>query len=334
MPLHIRRIATFLPERVCPVADLPELAAAGDAQRTAVLRLGVERVRDAGDLGEVPLAAGAATAALAATGTDPAQVDVLLLVQGRAPEHLLSSEATRVQRLVGATNAVTLGVGELGCVSSSAALAVCSGLFAANPGWRTGLVTMGARVATAARYRPPMTVLGDGGLAALVTSYPGGGFRLVDQILTSNGEYADLFRIRYRDRPASRWQEECTDPHTYSFRLALESRRRLADLNAELLARNGLRADQVRYVMQNLSTGAFAFWQEALDVELLPVCVRNLREYGHLGSADVLLNLAGAAPALRAGEKVLVMNSSPVAAWSSALFEYLPDDERKEGTPR
>lgn len=334
MPLHLRQLSAFLPETVRPVADLAELVSVGDEQRAAVRRLGVERVRDAGDASEVDLAAAASTAALRATGTDPADLDGVILVQGRAPEHLLSSEATRLQRLIGAPTAVALGVGELGCVSVSAALTVCSGLFAANPGWRTALIAMGARTATPARYRPPMTVLGDGGLAALVTPGGGNGFRLVDQILHSNGEYADLFRIRYRDSPADRWREECTDPHTYSFRLALESRNRLTRMNAELLARNGLRADQVTYLMQNLSLGAFAFWQEALEIDLLPVCARNLREYGHLGSADVLLNLAAAAPSLRAGDRVLVMNSSPVAAWSSALFEYLPVDELKEGPLR
>ena len=324
MALHIRRMSAFLPETVRSVAHLDELTGYDEAHRAAMLRLGVERVRDAGKATEVDLAAAAATTVLQAGGTAPTDLDVLVLVQGRAPEHLLASEATRLQRRIGAAQAFTLGVGELGCVSVSAALTVCAGLFAANPGWRHGLIAMGARTATPARFRPPMTVLGDGGLAALVTPGGSGRFRLIDQVLACNGEYADLFRIRYRDGTADHWREECTDPHTYSFRLAMESRKRLTAMNATLLARNGMRADEVTYLMQNLSLGAFTFWQEALDITLLPAGAANLREYGHLGSADVLNNLDVAGASLAPGDRVLVMNSSPVAAWSSALFECLP----------
>ena len=77
--------------------------------------------------------------------------------------------------------------------------------------------------------------------------------------------------------------------------------------------------------MQNLAAGAFAFWQDALDLKIADVCRQQLARYGHLGSIDVLLNLEAVAPSVPPGGWVLVMNSSPVAAWCSALLRRLPE---------
>lgn len=330
--MRVKRIATHLPATTVAVSGLARIEDLDEQAAATLDRLGVHEVRDAGTATEVDLAHAAAVTACADAGVDPAGLDAVILVQGRAPQYLLSSEAARLQHAVGADRAFTVGVGDLGCVSSSAALTVARGLFAAHPGWRSALVAMGVRTAAPARYRAPMTVLGDGGQAAVLTP-DDGPWRLVDQDLRVNGGYADLFRIRYRETGAPGWREECTDLPGYSFRLAVESRAQLTTMTRELLARNGCGSGDVAWLMQNLSAGAIAFWQRALGVELLGVCAANLRRYGHLGPADVLLNLDHAAPLLRSGDRVLVLNSSPVAAWSCALFEYAPD-RTPERTPR
>ncbi|MEU5978859.1 3-oxoacyl-ACP synthase [Streptomyces sp. NPDC047315] len=326
-------VATWFPERRLAVDQLPELADLPALRREHALSLGVDTVRDAGEASEVDLAERAARAALDRAGLDAADVDALLLVQGRVPEYLLASEATRLQHRLGAHRAFATGVGDLGCVSVSAAFALGSALLRGDPRCRTVLVVAAARTPTRARYRPPMTLLGDGAAAVLLTVDGEGTHELVDQIVRSDGSYADLFRIDYRDLPSRDWVEECADEPTYSFRLAVESRKRFAALNAELLARNGLAASRVgTHLTQNLAAGAFAFWQEALDVEIDPVCRRNLAAYGHLGSVDVLINLTDAAATQAPGEHALVMNSSPVAAWSTWLLRRL--GEREGGVSR
>ncbi|MFE2939979.1 3-oxoacyl-ACP synthase [Streptomyces sp. NPDC059255] len=319
-------VATWFPERELPVAGLPELAGLPAARRAHALSLGVDTVRDAAGASEVDLAEHAARAALDRAGLDAGDLDALLLVQGRVPEYLLASEATRLQHRIGAQRAFTTGVGDLGCVSVSAAFALGSALLRGDPRCRTVLVVTTARTPTRARYRPPMTLLGDGAAAVLLTTSGDGTHELVDQTVRSDGGYADLFRIDYRDVPEREWTEECADEPTYSFRLAVESRKRFAALNAELLARNGLGPDRIAArLTQNLAAGAFAFWQEALDAEIDPVCRRNLAAYGHLGSMDVLVNLADAADSQAPGAYSLVMNSSPVAAWSTWLLRRLDD---------
>ncbi|MGH3805158.1 MAG: 3-oxoacyl-ACP synthase [Pseudonocardiaceae bacterium] len=321
-------VATWFPDRACPIPELPELGEWGAAQRAQLLALGVDEVRDAGPSTEVELATRAARDAMDAVDLVASDVDGLLLVEGRVREYLLASEATRLQAAIGAHRALTMGIGELGCVSVSAALLVAASLLHSQPSWRTVLLAMGARTPTARRFRPPMTVLGDGAAAVVISRDPIGPYRILDHRLTSDGRYSDLFHIRYRDVPTSQWWEECTDVNTYSFQLAVESRNRFRTMADELLKTADVPwSDLSSVIMQNLSVGAFAFWRDALDVDIDEVCRRNLAAFGHLGSIDVLLNLQHAASRLRRGDMVLMLNSSPVAAWSTALLEYVDGGE-------
>ncbi|WFE54784.1 hypothetical protein [Micromonospora sp. WMMD1155] len=326
-PVWLGPVSVHHPPEAVAVAELPEVAALPAARRDHVLSLGIDEVRclrdhrgRAGPGAEVDLAAAAAHQALARADLAADDLDALILVQGRAPQYLLASEATRLQARIGATRAATLSVGDLGCVSVSAAIDVGVALLRGRPAWRHVLVAMGAVAATAERYRPPMTVLGDAG-AAVLLGRETGRWGWIDHRLRSDGTYADLFHIDYRDVPSNRWRETCSDELTYSFRLAMESRNRLRDLNREVLATRDLTPDRLDAVlMQNLSRGAFAFWQGALDVKIGDACPANLARYGHLGPIDVLANLDDTAADVPPGGHVLVMNSSPVAAWSSALL--------------
>lgn len=319
-PVRLGPVATWFPATSARVASLAELDELPAHRREHALTLGIETVRTAGELSEVDLAAAAATAALAEAGLDAADVDALLLVTGRAPQYLLASETTRLQNRIGATRAFTTGVGDLGCVSISAALTLAAALLRADAGCRTVLVVAAAKTPTRNRYRAPMTLLGDGAAALLVTA-SGGCWEFVDQILRSDGKYADLFRIDYRDTPSAAWTEECADESTYSFRLAVESKKRFDTIIPELLERNGIRLGSVGPIlMQNLSGGAFAFWEEALDATIDAACRGNLAAYGHLGSVDMLVNLQAAAATRASGDYALLLNSSPVAAWSAGLM--------------
>ncbi|MFI6871636.1 3-oxoacyl-ACP synthase [Nocardia sp. NPDC050406] len=320
---HVRLgpVATWFPDTTAEIATLPELAELPANRRDHALALGIDTVHTADAMTEVDLAAEAARAALDAAALEPAAVDALLLVTGRAPQYLLASEATRLQHRLGATRAFTTAVGDLGCVSVSAALTLAASLVRADPHCRTVLVVTAAKTPTRHRYRAPMTLLGDGAAAVLVTADGPARWEFVDQIVRSEGKYADLFRIDYRDIDADAWVEECADESTYSFRLAVESKKRFDTIVPELLRRNGISDHAVGPIlMQNLSSGAFAFWEEALDRPVDKVCRANLAAYGHLGSMDMLVNLEAAATTRASGEYALLLNSSPVAAWSAGLL--------------
>lgn len=314
-------VATWFPDRIAAVATLAELADLPTNRREHALALGIDTVRTADGMTEVDLAAEAARAALDEAGLAAAELDALILVTGRAPQYLLASEATRLQHRIGAARAFTTAAGDLGCVSVSAALTLAASLVRADAHCRNVLVVTAARTPTRNRYRAPMTLLGDGAAALLVTTSGPGRWEFVDQIVRSEGKYADLFHIDYRDIGSGDWAEVCADESTYSFRLAVESKKRFDAIIPELLRRNGIQDSEVGPIlMQNLSAGAFAFWEEALDRPVDKVCRTNLAAYGHLGSMDMMINLDAVAATRAPGAYALLLNSSPVAAWSAGLL--------------
>ncbi|MFH9423887.1 3-oxoacyl-[acyl-carrier-protein] synthase III C-terminal domain-containing protein [Streptomyces sp. NPDC017529] len=322
MNIALRATATHLPGRTA-LADLPELAALPARERAACLGLGIERVAVGAGLSAVDLAARAGRQVLAATGLAPDRLAGLIMIEPRAPEAFSTSEATRLQQLVGADRAWAFSVGGLGCASVVPALLAAAGQLATDPSAADILVVHGSKPVAARRYRHPVTVNGDSGQAVLVSR--DGPLRVRDILLETSGTYWDLFRVDYRGREPDRWREECTDIPTYAFRLAVESRKRIAGLTRRLLERNGVDRDAVScYVGQNLSTAALRIVAESLDVKLSDACADNLRDNGHLGPNDALLNLATAVDRgqLPEGGLAVVLNMSPAAAWSAMLVEH------------
>lgn len=327
-------LAAFLPEPSVAVAELPELAFLGPAERQVCAELGIERVRTDPALDSFCLAAGAATKALADAGIDAARLGAVVTVESRAPATLMTSAETRLQAHLGADRALAFSVGGLGCVSMTPALLVARGLLAADPDLSDVLVVHGSTPATPRRYRHPVTVSGDGGLAAVVSR--DGPLRVLDVLQETDGRYWDLFRVDYRDRPSARWTEQCRDPQEYTFTLTMESRDRLGAMYRRLLGRNGLApADVTRHVCHNLSVGGFRFVEETLGVSVAAACHDNLRDLGHLGANDVLLNLATEIESgrLRDGERAVLISASPVAAWSMVLVEVAGDPVPASGDP-
>lgn len=321
--IAISGVATCIPATVVPVMDLPELALLPERDRATYLSLGIDTVAADEEATPWDLAAGAARRALAEHSVVAGDVDALIVIESRVPDAFMASEATRLQSDIGADRAVTFGVGGLGCVSITPALMTAAGLLATQPSCRKVLVAHGSKPPTPRRrYRHPVTISGDAGLALFVSR--DGPVCIVDQILETNGRYWDLFRVDFRDRAAEDWVEACADLPTYSFRLAIESRNRFVSMNEALLARNHLHLGDIdHFVMQNLSEGAFSFYEEAFGIKFAAACRRNLRRYGHLGPIDVVLNIQAAVDTgeFAVGERVLVTNASPVAAWSATLVE-------------
>ncbi|MEV5576526.1 3-oxoacyl-[acyl-carrier-protein] synthase III C-terminal domain-containing protein [Spirillospora sp. NPDC052269] len=322
MSIALSTTSTHLPGRVA-LSDLPELDELDDRELAACLALGIERVAVGEGLTAVDLAARAGRHALATAGVDPAELAGLIMVEPRAPGALSSSEATALQAALGADRAAAFSVGGLGCASIVPALRAAAGVLATDPRAPYVLVVHGAKPVTARRYRHPVTVNGDAGQAVLVGR--DGPLRVRDILLETSGAYWDLFRVDYRNQEPGRWREECTDLPKYSFRLAVETRKRLAALHDRLLENNGVRREDVScYVGQNLSTAALRVVAESLGVRISEVCADNLREYGHLGPGDAFFNLSTAIDRgeLPEGGLAVVLNMSPAAAWSAMLVEH------------
>ncbi|WP_018681729.1 3-oxoacyl-[acyl-carrier-protein] synthase III C-terminal domain-containing protein [Actinokineospora enzanensis] len=315
----------YLPDRV-PITDLPELATLSPAEHATCAALGIDTIAVADSLTATDLAAHASRHALASANLTPHDLDAILLVDPRAPDTLISSEATRLQSTLGADQAMAFSVGGLGCASLTPALLTAEGLLRADPDLGTILIAHGSKPATPTRYRHPVTLNGDSGGALVVAR--DGPVRVRDIALQTSGTYSDLFHLDYRDRPYTEWTEECTDLPTYSFRLAVETRNRLRALADRILHRNDL--DQVPcHITQNLSTSSLRNLEEILGSPVAKSCHDNLTRYGHLGPNDVFLNLYTALEQgeLSPGSRALLFNISPSAAWSALLVETGPQEQ-------
>ncbi|MFI6640491.1 3-oxoacyl-[acyl-carrier-protein] synthase III C-terminal domain-containing protein [Streptomyces sp. NPDC050504] len=318
----ISAMDVWLPPETLAVPRLPELETHPATHRQAVAAFGIETVRDAAGRSATDLAVESVKRLVARDDVDASGIGALLVVGSRAPEYLMSSESTRITREAGLDVGLSFSVSDLGCVSISAALLTASALLSATPDWSSVLIAHGCVPPGPSRLRYPVTVNGDAGLALLVRREER--MRVLDVAVETDGSFWDLFRVDYRDVPSQQWHEECTDLQRYSFELALQSRTRLRKLNELVLARQGRTfADVDHVVMQNLSVGAFRFYEETFDVEIARACYDNLRAFGHLGSIDIVANLASGVRSgeFAEGDLVLVMNNSPAAAWSSMLVE-------------
>jgi 3-oxoacyl-[acyl-carrier-protein] synthase-3 len=243
------------------------------------------------------------------------------MVGPRSPDVLLGSDVGRVQADCGFASAFAFSLDGLGCTGSSAAWALARDLLVADPAKNSVLITHASRPTGVDRVRYPVTVIGDGAYA--MTMVRGGKPELVAHRQESDGSFHDLFRVDYKQAPWYEWREECQSPDRYRFDLAMHSRLRLGGMVERVLADAGIGKDAVAAtLMQNVTASAYGFYKSLLGLPIHPVCGEQLRDYGHLGAMDVVLNLDRllASGELATGDHVLVLNNSPVAAWAATVW--------------
>lgn len=320
--IGIKAIKLFTPGQQVPTGELPEREQLGETELAYYDNCGIETVYDSGKISSYELAKGACERLLDETGTDPGAIDFILYIQSRMPEHFMSSEATRLQYDIKAAKSLCFSLSNLGCTDSSMALKLAKDLLIANRQANNVLICYGNKLFSNYRFRYPVTIIGDGGVAALVSRTEDN--KISDISIESNGSYWDLFKLEYKDKNFDEYREECSDYRKYGFELAIESKNRFEAMNAGILAKNKLeKADIHHFMLQNISGRAYAYYESAFDLKMTPICGMNLSRYGHLGAADILVNygLGIESGIFQKGEKVLMMNNSPVAAWSSILID-------------
>jgi 3-oxoacyl-[acyl-carrier-protein] synthase-3 len=320
--IGIKHIAPFFAGDRVALQHLPDRQGLGAEQLSYYETMGIDSVFVASHYSAYDLACAAARKVLAESEVLAHLLDLIIFVRSRLPDTLISSEAARLQHDLGASKALSFSIGDLGCVDMSVALKLGVDYLKANPGASYVLLAHGCKPFSPHRFRYPVTVTGDGGLAVLLTRTAKN--QVLEMRQEVDGKYWDLFKMEYLDKPFAEYQEQCTDLRTYGFELALHSKMRFREHLAALLASQRLPQDEVpHYLLQNISARAYEFYEEALGISISPVCAYNLARFGHLGPNDVLLNYyTGVSEGLfESGSKVVIMNNSPVAAWSFTLLQ-------------
>jgi 3-oxoacyl-[acyl-carrier-protein] synthase III len=315
----VGEIRTVLPSTLVEVGTLPEVELLGHDETKFVAECGIATVGVFGDVDNGGLAARACAALLDGAATRP---DVLMMVGPRSPDVLLGSDVGRVQAEAKLSGAFAFTVDGLGCTGSSAAWALARDLLLADPAKDSVLITHASLPTGADRVRHPVTVIGDGAYA--MTMVRGGRPVLRAHRMATDGTFHDLFTVDYKQAPWYEWREECSSADRYLFELAMHSRARLGGMVDEVLAETGLaKSDVAAVLMQNVTASAYQFYGTLLGLPIHPVCQSNLAGYGHLGAMDVVLNLQRllGSGEVGAGDHVLVLNNSPVAAWAVTLWE-------------
>ncbi|MFG2061012.1 3-oxoacyl-[acyl-carrier-protein] synthase III C-terminal domain-containing protein [Micromonospora sp. NPDC048871] len=317
--IGIGAVHCLLPDTQQKVLDLPEFPTLGHEEAEFVRGSGVSTVGLFENATAAELAAKACRE-VSAGGSPPPEM--LLLVAPRSPDVLLGSDACRVQADAALTSAFAFEVDGLGCTGSSAAWALARDLLVADSSRDTIMIAHGSRPTGVDRIRFPVAVIGDGAYA--MTMVRGGRPALRAHRMQTDGSFHDLFRVDYKQAPWYEWREECLSPDRYRFDLAMHSRLRLSKLVEGVLADAGVdKGGVAATLMQNVTASAFDFYETLLGLPIHQVCRDNLARWGHLGAMDVVLNLQDllATGEVAEGDLVLVLNNSPVAAWSATIWE-------------
>jgi len=320
--IGIKHIVTHFEGKQTRLSNLTEYQLLPGDQKEYFDNTGIEFFYTADDATAFDLAEKASRKLLKESGLQGGEIDLIIFIRSRLPETLIASEAARLQYCLDAKKAQVFTISDLGCTDMSMALKLAFDFLTANFNAQHVLIAHGCKPFSSNRLRYPVTLTADGGIALLLARTETN--QLIDFKLETEGRYWNLFQMKYTDRTFEDYAEECTDLRMYGFELALESKMRFLDINKSLLTENNLKKEDIsHYILQNISERAFEFYETAFEVEVSPVCRHNLSCHGHLGPNDVMLNyLTGLQNGLfQEGELVLIMNNSPIAAWSSLLLK-------------
>ncbi|MEM1319014.1 MAG: 3-oxoacyl-[acyl-carrier-protein] synthase III C-terminal domain-containing protein [Bacteroidota bacterium] len=320
--IGIKAIAPHIAGAKTALAALPEKAQLQGSQLDYFNSVGIDSVYIEPQYKGYDFARVASAKVLEETGLEGSDIDLIIFIKSRLPEAFIVSEAARLQNDLGAENALAYTTSDLGCTDMSMAIKQAHDFLQANDWAEHVLICYGCKPGAPHRYRHPVTVNGDGGLALIIGRTEDN--QILDVELKIDGSYWNLFKMVYQDKVYENYKEELSDERRYGFELALESRNRFLELNENILERNELnKTDIDHFILQNISARAYQFYEAAYEIQIAPVCSTNLARYGHLGPADVMLNYAKGLSHgfFQKGQKVMVMNNSPVAAWSSILIE-------------
>ncbi|MEU3528784.1 3-oxoacyl-[acyl-carrier-protein] synthase III C-terminal domain-containing protein [Streptomyces sp. NPDC038707] len=308
----------------------------------------VERVREYGyrhihrvpdGVGLTDLAVDAARAALEESGTEPAELDLVILAVTDISEYLYWDPAASLQHRLGAHRAEAVLVDQ-GCVGGISCFDLLAGRFATHPEYRRALVVGANRTCEAYWNRMDThSLLFSDGAAATVAGRGHPRLRWRASEVLSDGRYADLFRLEqggaadpFRGGEAPGPARDAWDLMEF-FDYDAERFEAFVDLMddrvREVVARACKRigasvSDLARAVLLNDNIGTLTKVAGRLGVPLERTNADISLERGHFGAADHILNLQHhrASGDFRDGDLIALAGMGRGMHWGCTLLEY------------
>jgi 3-oxoacyl-[acyl-carrier-protein] synthase-3 len=274
-------------------------------------RTGIRERRMATDESLVDLAAAAGARALELSGSDPAELDLLLLATF-TPDDLLPNAAPLVADRLGARAAGALDVGAA-CTGFLAGLSLASAQLEAGRA-RTALVIGAEVLSRVVDYTDRRTagLFGDGAGAAVLTA--GGPGRIGGIVLRSDGSRSELITASHDER-LIRMDGRAT------FRAAVAA---LAAVSVEALSDAGLGIDEIDlFVYHQANSRIITAVGERLGLPEDRV-VDCIERFGNTSAASLPVALAQAAAdgQLEPGSRVLVGAFGAGLTWGAGIIEW------------
>ena len=317
----ITGVGKALPDKRVTNADLERMVETSDEWISK--RVGIKERRMAAD-GEWTshLAARAAKDALAMSGLDAGQLD-LIIVSTTTPDTLYPSVSCLVQRELGATGAGAMDVA-----------AACTGfIYALGSAWgmiRSGLMkhvlVISAEVVTSTldwSDRDTCVLFGDGAGAVVLSAAEGGGAGILSMKLHADGSYADLLKL-----PNSGCRVFPEHPGRFVkmqgneiFKLAV---RNMTECALEVIAEAGLTADDVSLLIPHQANiriiDAVATRLKAPPEKVFV----NIEKYGNTSSATIPIALCEAVEQgrLKSGDVVVIDAFGAGLTWGAMAIRW------------
>lgn len=333
-PIGILAAATYLPPTRKPVSEIlaeEHLDDTGLATQVDFRKdIGIEAVHLADAEPPSSLGLKAARAAVAQSGIDPAEIDLVLDFTSIPEDYVAPtwSAAGLVQHALGAHRAVATAVNTGGCASYHVALKTALAWLRASPSMTTALLFAGDKAPPNNHTYYPITVVCDGGSAVVLRKGLDQQVILAVEVATL-GQLHDVWYMqglarRNPDDPIPyRWLHMRSDIQKFNEGVIPVNLFMFRKVMRGALRQAGLTMADVNYfVYPTFSTWDQRSFCQGFQIPETNIYLEGLARHGHLQENDMVLNYVDARNEgrLQAGDVVMVTTNGAGFTWGAALI--------------
>lgn len=320
----IKGVHGYVPEYVLTNAELEKMVDTNDEWITARTGIKERRILKGEGMGTSHMGAEAVKGLLQKTNNTPEEID-LLICATVTPDFVFPSTANLICDMVGING---IGSFDVQAACSGFIYALTVGAQFIESGRCKKVIVVGAdKMSAIVDYtdRTTCVLFGDGAGAVLLEPNSDG-FGILDSIIRSDGSGLPFL---HQKAGGSRYPptHETIDkrlhyayqdgPNVFKFAV-----KRMADVSAEIMERNGLKGDDVAWLVPHQANlRIIAATANRMDVSMDKVML-NIHKYGNTTAATIPLCLWDYEPQLNKGDNLILAAFGGGFTWGSAYVKW------------